>query len=179
MKKRASQLLGNRVGVAALVAALALLLVPTGASAASPVLEFIAPGHSLSEVTVTTESGPVTAEMAGSELLLECAESHGEGKITGPRTVVAEYQFSKCEAHEPSKSNHECNSVGAQKEEITTGPIEADLVWIDQAKHEVGMLLNPNGSPISPLNAEVYRPPDLGPSSRPGAQSTKQPKPSR
>jgi hypothetical protein len=63
---------------------------------------------------------------------------------------VAEYQFSKCHAQEPGEPEHKCKSVNAQEEEIATGPIEADLVWIDQAKDEVGMLLNPNGSPTQP-----------------------------
>jgi hypothetical protein len=31
------------------------------------------------------------------------------------------------------------------RKKITAGAIEADLVYIDQAKHEVGMLLNPGG----------------------------------
>jgi hypothetical protein len=149
-RSRAGQFRGMFACVVVLSAAVAMLGVPAGASAASPVLEFVAPGHSLSEVSVTTESGLVTAELAGSKLVLECAESHGQGEITGPRSVLVKYQFTKCEAHEPNKSHHPCQSVGAEKEEITTAPIEADLVWIDQAKHEVGMLLNPNGSPTQP-----------------------------
>ena len=130
---------------------MALLLVPAGASAAAaPVLEFVAPGHSW-PVSLTTESGPVTAEMAGSELVLECAESHGQGEITGPRSVVEKYQFTGCKAHELGNPTlHKCKSSGAQEEEIATGPIEADLVWIDQAKDETGMLLNPTGSPTQP-----------------------------
>jgi hypothetical protein len=150
VKSRVSQFLqGHRAVAAALIAAAVLLGVPAGASAASPVLEFVVPGNTF-PVSLTTASGPVTAEMAGSELVLECAESHGEGAITGPRSVVAEYQFTKCEAHEPGKAMHKCKSENAQEEEITTGPIEADLVWIDQSKGEVGMLLNPNGSPTQP-----------------------------
>jgi hypothetical protein len=132
-----------------LIAALALLLVPAGASAASPVLEFVVPGNTF-PVSLTTASGRVTAEMAGSELVLECAESHGQGEITGPRSVVAKYQFTGCTAHELGNlTPHKCKSSNVE-EEITTGPIEADLVWIDQAKDEVGMLLNPNGGPTQP-----------------------------
>jgi hypothetical protein len=150
-ESRVSQLLrsgSSSLCAVALVAALALLLVPAGASAASPVLEFVVPGHSL-PISFTTASGPVTAEMAGSELVLECAESHGEGQITGPRSVVATYQFTGCKAHEPGKSLHKCKSSNVE-EEIATGPIEADLVFIDQGKDEVGMLLNPNGGPTQP-----------------------------
>jgi len=42
-------------------------------------------------------------------------------------------------------SNTKCHSEGANEEEIKTGPIEAELVYIDQAKHEVAMLLDPGG----------------------------------
>jgi hypothetical protein len=68
-----------------------------------------------------------------------------------------------------------CESEGADAEEIVAEAIEADLVYIDQAKHEVGMLLNPDGgvylsfrcggelveasgpflSPVGPINKEA------------------------
>lgn len=153
--------------------ATALLLgVPAGASAVSPVLEFVAPGHGL-PVSFTTEGGPLSAEMTGFSSLVHCAASHGEGEITGPRSTISEYRFTGCvtEGASPQK----CQSVGAQKEEIVTGPIEADLVYIDQAKREVAMLLNPGGgtymsfecggesaegrgpflAPVSPLDEEA------------------------
>jgi hypothetical protein len=38
-----------------------------------------------------------------------------------------------------------CSSAGAGPEEIKTGPIAAELVYLDQAKGEVGILLNPGG----------------------------------
>lgn len=150
---------------------MALLLVPAGASAASPVLEFVVPGHSLSEVSFTTESGAVKAQMAGFEVLVECKASHGQGVITGLRSTVSEYQLTGCSA---AGGSEKCKS-GANAEEITTGPIEGDLVWIDQAKDEVGILMNPSGgtyisfecggesaegkgsflAPVSPLNQET------------------------
>jgi len=123
-----------------LVVITALLLVPAGASAASPELEFVAPGHSL-PVPFTTEGGTVTAEMAGFELLVHCTASHGEGEITGARSTVSSYQLTGCKAGVSQK----CNSAGAQVEEIATGPIDGDLVYLDQAKREVGILLNPGG----------------------------------
>jgi hypothetical protein len=128
--------------VVALIAVLALLLVPAGASAASPVLEFVVPGHSL-PIPFTTESGAMTADMAGFASLVHCTASHGEGEITGPRSAVAEYQFTGCVTEKGSTTK--CKSADAQEEEITTGPIDAELVFIDQAKHEVGILLDPNG----------------------------------
>ena len=123
-----------------LLAVVALLLVPAGASAASPVLEVLAPGHSL-PVPFTTEGGAVTAEMAGFQILVHCTASSGEGEITGPRSTVSKYRLTGCTAGVSQK----CKSEGAQTEEITTGPIDGDLVYIDQAKHEVGVLLNPGG----------------------------------
>ena len=72
----------------------ALLLVPAGANAASPVLEFVVPGDSL-PVSFTTESGAVNAEMAGFKSLVHCTASHGEGELTGPRTTVSEISASR------------------------------------------------------------------------------------
>jgi len=119
---------------------MALLLMPGGAGAASPVLEFVVPGHSL-PVGFTTESGVVSAEMAGFAPLVHCTASHGEGKITGPRTTVSEYWLTGCTA-----GGQKCKSEGAkEEEEIKTRTIDAELVYIDQARREVGMLLNPGG----------------------------------
>jgi hypothetical protein len=43
------------------------------------------------------------------------------------------------------RGGHKCKSEGAEnEEEITTGPIDAELVYIDQARREVGVLLNPS-----------------------------------
>jgi chemotaxis protein histidine kinase CheA len=135
--------------VAVAIVATVALLAPASADAASPVLEFVAPGHGL-PVSVETESGQVKAQMQGSTLVMECASSRGEGEIVGPRTVLAEYQFSECNGGEPGKKAEPCQSADAKPEEITTGKIEAKLVFIDQAKDEVGMLLNPGGGPTQP-----------------------------
>ena len=151
---------------------MALLIVPAGASAASPVLEFVVPGHSL-PIIFTTESGAVNAEMAGFESLVHCTASQGEGEITGPRSAVAKFQFTGCATERGS--HQKCKSATANEEEITTGPIDAELVYIDQARREVGMLLNPGGgtyiafecggesaegkgpflAPVGPLNQEA------------------------
>ncbi|HEY3866089.1 MAG TPA: hypothetical protein VGL54_08400 [Solirubrobacteraceae bacterium] len=125
-----------------MVATIALALVPACASAASPVLEFVVPGHSL-PIPFATESGEVTAEMAGFASVVHCSASSGEGEITGPRSAVAEYRFMGCVTEKGSAT--ECQSAGTGKEEIKTGSIDAELVYIDQAKHEVGILLDPNG----------------------------------
>jgi hypothetical protein len=122
--------------------ALVLALVPAGASAASPVLEFVVPGHGF-PTPFTTESGPVNAEMVGFSSLVHCAASRGEGEITGPRSAVAEYQLTGCVTEKGSSTK--CKSEHANTEEITTGPIDAELVFIDQAKHEVAILLDPSG----------------------------------
>jgi hypothetical protein len=140
---RVGQLLQSRhLCAVALVAAIALLLVPAGASAASPVLEFVVPGNAF-PVSFSTESGPMSAEMVGFSSLVHCTASRGTGKITGARSTVSEYQFTGCRTEKGS--NQECKTESAGTEEITTGPIEADLVYIDRASDEVGMLLNPGG----------------------------------
>jgi hypothetical protein len=128
--------------VAVLTMTMALLLVPASASATSPVLEFVVPGSHF-PVAFTTESESVTAEMANFANVVHCEASHGEGEITGPRSTVSEYTLTGCKTESPS--NEKCRSAGAEEEEIRTGLIEADLVYIDQAKLEVAMLLNPDG----------------------------------
>jgi hypothetical protein len=139
---RGTQFPRGVISAAALVAVAALLLVPAGASAASPVLEFVVPGHGL-PVRFTTESGAVTAEMNGFNSVLHCTASHGEGEITGPRSAIADYQFTGCVTEKGFQQK--CKSADAQEEEITTGLIDAELVFIDQAEHEVGVLLDPSG----------------------------------
>ncbi|HTB71125.1 MAG TPA: hypothetical protein VK707_09105 [Solirubrobacteraceae bacterium] len=160
------------VAVTAAIVVLAALLMPGSATAASPVLEFVTPGHSL-PVKFTTESGAVNAEMVGFESLVHCAASHGEGEITGPRSTVSEYRLTGCVTEKGS--HQKCKSKGAQEEEIETGPIDAELVFIDQATHEVGVLLDPSGgtyiafecggeaaegrgpflAPVTPINKEA------------------------
>lgn len=134
-----------RVRLAVLAASativLAALLVPAGASAASPVLEFVPHGGSL-PVSFTTEGGPVIAELAGFSKVVHCTGSAGEGEITGPRMAVAKYEFTGCVAQ---TGEADCESEGANPKEIRTGPIAAELVYLDQAKREVGILLNPGG----------------------------------
>jgi hypothetical protein len=124
---------------------LAALLIPAGASAASPVLEFVPHGGSL-PVSFSTEGGPVIAELFGFSKVVHCTGSAGEGEITGPRTAVAKYEFTGCVAQTGSMVEAECKSEGAPNpEEIRTGSIAAELVYLDQAKREAGILLNPGG----------------------------------
>jgi hypothetical protein len=132
---------GGQLYAVGLIAVLALLLVPAGASAASPVLEFVAPGHSL-PVSLTTAGGEVTAE-GFSGAVMTCAHSSGQGEITGPRRAIAKYEFTECKTASPGSK--ECKSEGAAAEEIKTGLIEAELVYIDQKTREVAVLLNPSG----------------------------------
>jgi flagellar biosynthesis GTPase FlhF len=130
---------GRRAVVVALTAATALLLVPAGASAASPVLEFAVPGNSF-PVSLTTAGGEVTAE-GFSGAVMTCAHSSGQGEITGPHRAIAEYEFTECK----TGGGSECESKGAAVEEIRTGLIEAELVYIDQKNREAAVLLNPHG----------------------------------
>jgi hypothetical protein len=127
------------VSVAALVA-----FVPAHAKADSPVLEFVAPG-SIFPLHFTADGGAVSAALAEFDTEVHCTGSHGDGFITGPRATVSNYVFTGCETQNGPKAGHPCQSAGANAEEIKSGAVEADLVFISQAKHEVGMVLNPHG----------------------------------
>ena len=131
------------VSVVVLIAALALTVAPAHAKAASPVLEFVSPASAF-PIDFTADGGAVTAVMANVDPVVQCAASHGEGKIIGPRSTLSQYVFTGCVAHEGG-STANCQSEPINTGVIETGTIEADLVYIDQAKHEVGMLLNPSG----------------------------------
>lgn len=128
---------------AASIAILALMAAPAYASAASPVLEFASPGSSF-PIPFKADGGAVTARLAEFEPIVECSGSEGEGEITGPRSALSNYVFTGCEAHGGAENGHECKSEGANADEIKTGTIAAELVYVDQAKHEVAMLLNPD-----------------------------------
>jgi hypothetical protein len=143
-RSRVGLLRGMYVCVVTATAALALAIAPAGASAASPVLEFVSPGNSF-PIPFEAVGGEVTARLAEFDPIVECSGSEGEGEITGPRSTLSDYVFTGCEAHDPGglEDGHECKSEGAGAEEIRSDSIEAELVYIDQAKHEVAMLLNP------------------------------------
>ena len=145
----------------ALIAAVAALAAPAGASAVSPVLEFVAPGHSL-PVSFTTAGGEVKAE-GFSGAVMTCAHSSGQGEITGPRRAIAKYEFTGCKT-----GVHECESEGAGVEEIKTGLIEAELVYIDQKNREVAILLNPHGGTYMRFKCEGIPARGEGPFLAPG-----------
>jgi hypothetical protein len=126
------------------IAALALAAMPASASATSPVLEFASPSHSF-PIPFEADGGEVSARLAEFEPIVNCSGSEGEGEITGPRSTLSNYVFTGCKAQGGEENGHECKSAGAKAEEIKTGTIEAELVYIDQAKLEVAMLLNPKG----------------------------------
>jgi hypothetical protein len=132
------------VAVVVSIAALALTVMPAHAKAASPVLEFVPTGASF-PVGFTASGGAVTAELAGFDTEVHCLGSEGSGAITGPRSTVSDYVFTGCNAVGGTEGGVPCKSDdAAHPEEITAEAVEADLVFIDQAKHEVGMLLNPD-----------------------------------
>jgi len=137
----AGLLKGARVYGVGLVAALVLVVLPSQALAASPVLEFVTPPFN----EFTAEGGAVTAAMADFEPVVHCTDSEGEGVITGARSTLSIWFFTGCEAQGGSETGHLCQSEEAEPGEIFAGPMEADLVFIDQASHSVGMLLNPGG----------------------------------
>lgn len=171
---RARRLRGICVGVVVSMAALAPAFVPAGANAASPVLEYVVPGNHF-PVGFTAAGGEVTAVLSGFDTVVHCTGSNGEGEITGLRSTVSSYVFTGCETQGGNDSGHKCQSASASEGEITATAIEAELVYIDQAKHEVGMLLDPHGgdymnfecahesvkaigpflSPVGPINQEA------------------------
>jgi hypothetical protein len=144
MSSRTIGFLGGRRVVAVLLAAVSLLVAAGAhASANPPVLEFTTPGKAF-PVAFTTESGEVTAELGGFASVVHCAASTGEGEITGPHSTLSRYSFTGCEAKGTSL-NAKCSSVGANAEEIVSEEVEAEPVYIDQARNEVGLLLDPTG----------------------------------
>jgi hypothetical protein len=170
----AGQLRGICLCVAGLIAAIAPALAPVNASAAPPVLEFVSPASAF-PIAFTADGGPVTAAMTDFDTVVHCSGSDGAGEITGPRSTVSSYAFTGCETQGGSKGGQPCMSAGANPEEIKSGTVEADLVFIDQARREVGMVLNPHGgvylsfecggesvkalgsflSPVGPINREA------------------------
>ncbi len=128
------------------IAALALTIAPAGANAASPVLEFATPGGAF-PVAFEADGGAVSARLGEFDRIVRCADSEGDGEITGPRTTLSSYVFTGCVAEEigGGGTDLKCTSPGAAEEEIRSEEIEADLVYLNQSKHEVAMLLNPGG----------------------------------
>lgn len=171
---RAGQLRGLWVCVTAAIVVLALAVAPGSASAASPVLEFVPSGAAF-PIPFTANGGPVTAALTDFDSIVECADSHGTGEVTGPHSAVASYIFTGCVAVGATENGHSCESVGAEAEEIKTGSIDAELVYTDQSRHEAAMLLNPLGgdymefecggqsvvalgsflSPVGPINTQA------------------------
>jgi hypothetical protein len=141
---RAARLRAIWAGVLALVAVLALTIGVGAASAASPVLEFQS-SVSAFPIDFTAEGGEVTAVLSNFDTVVHCAASRGEGTITGPRSALSSYAFTGCTTEGGEDSGARCKSEGAEENEIRTPTIEAELVFIDQARHEVGVLLAPGG----------------------------------
>jgi hypothetical protein len=157
-----------------LVTAAALAIGPAAASAASPVLEFESPRSPL-PVPFTAEGGEVTAALSDFDTVVHCVRSEGSGAVTGPRAARSKYELSDCETQGGADGGRECQSEGAKEGEIQTPMIDAELVFIDQASHLVGMLLDPQGgvylefecagegvkafgpflSPVGPVNQEA------------------------
>jgi hypothetical protein len=135
---------GIHTGVVVLATTLGLAPAPAYATATSPVLEFVIPSNGF-PVSFTADGGEVTAEMAGFDTVVHCTGSHGEGEILGPRSTVSSYVFTGCETQGGTDGGRKCKTEDANAEEITASLVEAELVDIDQARHEVGMLLNPHG----------------------------------
>jgi hypothetical protein len=145
-RSRAKGLGGISACIAALIAALALTIAPAGAQAATPVLEFVPSAGASFPIFFEAEgTREVSARLNDFKPILHCTESEGEGDILGPRTAVGDYFFTGCTAREGLEPPVKCKSAGAEEEEIVAEDVDAELVFIDQTKHEVGMLLDPAG----------------------------------
>ena len=138
---RAGRIRRISIGVVALVAAV-MAVGAAQASAASPVLEFSS--SSPFPIRFTAQGGAVTAELEEFPSIVHCAGSSGEGTIMGPQHTLSHYVFTGCEA-DGGGGPVPCRSNGGAEGEIKTPPIAANLVWLDQAKGEVGMVLQPDG----------------------------------
>lgn len=140
---RAGHLRGIGLGVVALIAALALALAPARANAATPVLEYVAPGSSF-PIEFEALGGNVSAMLGDFDKIVNCAEAEGFGDITGQRTTSSMYFFTGCAAEDLGGGGRQkCTSPSAEEEEIWSEEIDAELVYLDQSRHEVAMLLNP------------------------------------
>lgn len=142
--RQVAKLRGIGLCAAALIAFLAAAIGPAPATAASPVLEFVSPTSAF-PIGFTADGGEVTAALAGYDTVVHCTDSEGDGNVVGPRATLSQWVFEGCETQGGSAGGAQCQSEGADPKEIRTDTIEADLVFIDQAKHQVGMLLNPDG----------------------------------
>jgi hypothetical protein len=144
--ERAGQFRGMCICAAVLLSALVPALAPSSASATSPVLEFVAPGSSF-PIPFEGESANVNARLGEFDRIVECSHGEGEGEVTDAHTTVSSYAFTGCVAEVigGGGTSLNCTSEGAASNEIRSKTIEADPVYLGQAKHEVAMLLNPDG----------------------------------
>lgn len=145
-RSRAKGLGGIPACVAALVAALVLTIAPTGAQAATPILEFASPGHSF-PIPFETEGSNIEARLNNYDRIVECDHAHGHGEVTGPTSTVSSYVFTGCQAEVIGGGGTplKCASEFSAEEEIKSAMIDAEPVYLDQADHKVAMLLNPAG----------------------------------
>jgi hypothetical protein len=141
---RSRQIRGTLIAIAVSIAVIAPAVAPGTAGAASPILEFVTSPSPL-PVTFTAEGGEVTAALADFSSEVHCTGSTGEGAITGARSTLSIYEFTGCMAEGGSQNGEACESASAGAEVIRSPLIEAELVFIDQATHAVGMLLDPHG----------------------------------
>ncbi len=145
-RSRAKGLGGISACFVSLVAALALTIAPASAQAATPVLEFVPSAGAAFPIPFEAEGiQEVSARLNDFDPILHCTKSEGEGEILGPRAAVGDYFFSGCTAQEGMNAPVPCKSAGAAEEEIVAEDVDAELVFINQAKHEVAMLLDPAG----------------------------------
>jgi hypothetical protein len=124
----------------AVVGGLALALTPAVADASPAVLEYVPAGQHF-PVEFHTTSGPVSVELAGGAGTLDCTASSGIGQITGPRASNLEITYTGCTADAGAVK---CQSTVTEGE-VESGRLQAELVYLNRAKQEIGVVLNPTG----------------------------------
>jgi hypothetical protein len=141
VRSRIRQLFFRDRGLAvAIIGALALALTPAVAGAAPAVIEYVPAGKSF-PVEFHSASGPVSVELAGGAGTLDCTASSGAGQITGPRASNLEITYTGCTTDGGAVKCQSTVTAG----EIESGRLQAELVYLNRAKQEIGVVLNPTG----------------------------------
>jgi hypothetical protein len=81
-----------------------------------------------------TASGKAVSLETVSGTKLKCAESSGSGQYTGTKSATLSLTLSGCENY---KTKQACQSTGAASGVIATGPLHANLGFIEDAVHEL------------------------------------------
>lgn len=122
--------------VLAALAVFALSGVAASSAAATETLSFV-PQSPKFPVKVTVKGGEVL--FTEESISYGCSSVTGEGEITSHKAAKIKFTFKHCFS---VQLGLECKSSGAAKEEIKTGNLPVQLVYISKAKHEAALDIN-------------------------------------